>query len=212
MSDIPSPTRGQFPVRRSAFLLALVLGAGLVSFQVFRRLWPKPVPPIEATVAQLVKRDGRMFLTNESMPFTGALLERFPNGALKSRSQLVAGLLEGLSEGWHTNGQMEVREHFKAGVSHGLRRKWNPQGALLSESQIQEGQHHGTFRRWHENGRLAEAVEMKHGQPEGISLSYYPSGCLKARTQMQNGKVVEQKFWNDGEMTPALAAKEMKSP
>lgn len=212
MSGVPSATIGWLRARRAAFALALVVAAGLIGFQVLRRLSPKPLPAPEATAEQLVKREGRMYRTNQSEPFTGALVERFPNGAMKSRSLLVAGLLEGVSEGWYTNGQMQVREYFKAGVSHGLRAKWYPHGALLSESSIQEGEHHGTFRRWHENGRLAEAVEMKHGQPDGISLSYYPSGCLKARTQMQNGKVVEQKFWNDGEMPPAVAAKANSPP
>lgn len=212
MSGVPSATIGWLRARHSAFLLAIVFVAGLVGFLVLGRHWSRPLSANQATVAELVKRDGRMYRTNQSEPFTGALIERFPKGELKSRSMLVSGRLEGVSEGWYTNGQMEVREFFKAGISDGLRTKWYSQGALQSESQIKEGQHHGTFRRWDENGSLAEAVEMKHGQPDGISLSYYPSGCLKARTQMQNGKVVEQKFWNDGEMSPAIAAKEKQSP
>ena len=212
MSGVPIPTSGWLRARRAAGLLALAAIGGLIGFQVFRLRSPKPSPVPEASAGQLVLRQGRMYRRNQSEPFTGALVERYPNGTLKSRSRLVAGFMDGISEGWYTNGQMEVREHFQAGVSHGLRTKWYEQGKLLSETTIREGEHDGTFRRWHENGQLAEAVEMKQGHPEGVSSAYYPSGHLKARAQIQNGQLVEQKFWKDGELPPASAAKGTNRP
>ena len=212
MSGVPNATSGWLRARRAAGLPALVAVAGLIGFQVLRLRSPKPAPVLEATTEQLILRQGRMYRTNQAEPFTGALVERYPGGVLKSRSRLVAGLLEGISEGWHTNGQIAVREHFKAGVAHGLRTKWYEQGKLLSETTIREGEHDGTFRRWHENGQLAEAVEMKQGHPEGVSSAYYPSGCLKARTRIQDGQLVEQKFWKDGASPPPSVAKGTNHP
>jgi len=29
--------------------------------------------------------------------------------------------------------------------------------------------------------------------------SYYPSGSLKAQARLTNGKLIQQKFWTDGE-------------
>ena len=184
--------------------MAVALAAGLVCFHLLRPRSPSALR--EADRDDLVLGDGRLYRKGESAPFTGALVERYPSGILKSRSLLLGGLLDGISEGWHTNGQIQVREYFKRGVSHGLRTKWYEQGALMSETMIRDGEHHGTFRRWHENGQLAETVEMKQGHPDGISSAYYPSGFLKARAHLNNGKVIEQKFWNDGELQAAAPA------
>jgi hypothetical protein len=39
------------------------------------------------------------------------------------------------------------------------------------------------------------------GQPYGLSKAWFPSGFQKSQVTLQLGKVVEQKFWNDGEQT-----------
>jgi antitoxin component YwqK of YwqJK toxin-antitoxin module len=183
-----------------------------VAFLIFYFRPPSAPAGREATFDELVRREERLYRKNEDRPFTGLLVERYPNGSVKSRSVIVDGLLNGTSEGWYTNGQVEVREYFKAGISDGLRSKWHPNGSRLSETTIRDGQHDGTFRRWHENGQLAEEVEMKRGQPDGIMVAYYPSGFLKARTRMQNGQPVEQKFWSESESQPAPAAERNSSP
>jgi hypothetical protein len=212
MSSVSRATTGRSQNWRAGACLAGLLVLGLIAFQTTRSR-PHPATPVnEATAMQLIRHGTRFYRTNENQPFDGSLVERYPGGALKSRSRLIDGLLNGISEGWYTNGQVEVVENFKAGVSEGKRSKWYPNGTLLSETTIHAGEHDGTFRRWHENGQLAEQVEMKHGQPDGLSLAYYPSGNLKARTRMENGKLVEQKFWNDGAASPDSAKAETHSP
>jgi antitoxin component YwqK of YwqJK toxin-antitoxin module len=126
-------------------------------------------------------------------------IERYPDGRIKSRSAVSNGVLEGLSEGWHTNGVKQVEEYFHAGVSHGRRVKWYESGRKCSEAAIVNGKIEGVFRRWHENGVLAEEIPMANNRPEGLSRAYYPSGCLKAEATLRDGKVVAQQFWKDGE-------------
>ena len=86
-----------------------------------------------------------------------------------------------------------------AGASHGLRIKWHLNGQKLSEVTIVGGKLHGTFRSWHENGTPAEEVELTDGQPDGFSRAYFPSGFLKSQVTLRNGKVVDQRFYKDGE-------------
>jgi antitoxin component YwqK of YwqJK toxin-antitoxin module len=59
---------------------------------------------------------------------------------------------------------------------------------------------------WTEAGSLAEQIEFAGGQPHGLSLAYYPSGFLKARLSMEQGKVLEKKFWPDGEQKDPIVA------
>jgi antitoxin component YwqK of YwqJK toxin-antitoxin module len=155
--------------------------------------------PLEVPRAGLESKGGRLYLIGQPKPFSGLMVDFYPDGKKRSRSGISNGLLNGISEGWHTNGQLEVREQFREGLSHGLRTKWYPTGAKLSEAMISAGKLHGTFRRWHENGKLAEQIEMRDGSAEGLSLAYYPSGYLKAQVRLVAGKPVEQKHWTDGE-------------
>ena len=152
----------------------------------------------ERARSELQLRDERLF--EGDRPFTGIVIERYSDGVLKSRSTVSNGLLEGLSEGWHTNGVLQVSEHFVHGVSDGLRTKFYPDGKKLSEASILNGEIDGIYNRWYENGQLAERVHLSHGVADGESLAFHPDGSLKARVRLDHGQVVEQHFWEPGEM------------
>ena len=182
--------------------LALALGAGLVTFVVFRN-HPNSSDLSGQTThrTNLVLQAGRWQIRGQTNAFTGLLLDTYDEGNRKSLSAVSNGLLQGLSRGWHTNGQQQVEEHFVAGISHGLRTKWHSNGQKLSEVNIVEGKLHGTFRRWDEQGFLTEEIEMKDGQPDGMSRAFYPSGSLKIEARLQQGQVIETHQWQDGEKT-----------
>lgn len=185
--------------------VGIVLSAVVAGVFLF---WKKPAALPEVLSTELARRDGLLYHGDQTQPFTGVMLEKYSAGGVKSRSMVQGGVLDGLSEGWHTNGQIQVRESFKRGVSHGLREKWFENGVKSSESSIVDGKHHGVFRRWHENGVLAEEVNMRQGEPDGLSRAFYPSGYLKVQATMKNGQAVETKSWADGELkeSPALAS------
>ena len=176
-------------------LAVVAVVAGVIQMLESRR------PPLvrEAARGELILRENRLYRRGEAQPFSGAMVEHYPNRNLQSRSLIVNGVLHGLSEGWHTNGQIQVREFFREGGSHGLRTKWHPNGTNLSEVRVVNGKLDGVFLRWHENGALAERVPMRAGQPDGTSESFYPSGFLKARATLREGRLVAQQHWPDGE-------------
>lgn len=178
-------------------LVLLALGAGLLG-ACSQPEAPAPLPEVPRVA--LVLKDGKLHRPNQSVPFTGLIVERYPGGALHSRTSVSNGVLHGLSEGWFTNGVLQVREPFVAGKSHGTRIKWHPNGTKLSEAQIADGKLNGTFRRWDESGALAEQVELRDDQPDGISEAYYSSGSLKTRVEMRAGQVVKRETFQDGEV------------
>lgn len=118
---------------------------------------------------------------------------------MKSRSSVSNGLLQGLSQGWHTNGLLQVEETYVAGISHGLRSKWHPDGRLQSEAPVVGGRVHGFFQRWDEQGALVEEIEMRDDQPEGISRAYHPDGSVRIEVRMKAGRVVTTQSWPVGE-------------
>lgn len=189
-------------VRRILLLaLSVALVGGLSGFFLARRASSRhqPLPPTGVPLVELVLREGRMYHGDAPVPFTGMAFESYPDGLLQSRSSFVDGLLNGVSEGFFTSGALQIREHFTNGISHGLRTRWFASGTRLSEAQIDQGRIVGVFRRWHENGALAEEVPMSNDLPEGISRAFYPDGRLKAEVRLEHGKVVEQRFWKEGE-------------
>jgi len=157
---------------------------------------PRPAPTVE--LAEVVRLDGRLVPRHATnRPFSGWLIERYAAGMLKSRSQVRAGLLEGLSEGWYTNGTLQIREHFAAGVAEGTVTKWHPDGTKLSEGVARAGRLDGVFRRWHANGVLAEEVTLRAGQPQGTSRAWFPSGSPKAEVVLEQGRVISEQRWPD---------------
>jgi len=201
---LPKPRSGAVQTRTLLVLLLLAAVAGLL-FVLLNRSGPpasrltKPAGPPELDRTKLVLTEGRLRVKDSAAPFTGFMLEHYPDGAMRSRSAVSNGILQGLSQGWFTNGQLQVTENCKEGVSDGLRTKWYASGAKQSEAGIVSGKSQGMFRKWHENGALSEQVEFVADQPQGVSLAYYPSGYFKARVIMKDGKPVEQTFWKDGE-------------
>ena len=204
MQTKPSFKSGAVRTRTLVAVVILAAVTGLVVF-LFSRPAPKtprvetPAPPAELSRTNLVLVEGRLRQTGDTNSFSGFLVEHYADGALRSRSVISNGVLNGLSQGWFTNAQLQISEQFKDAVSHGLRTKWYPGGAKQSEASIVDGKLNGTFRKWHENGMLSEQVEFVDDQPKGASLSWFPSGYLKARVVMKDGKPVEQEFWKDGE-------------
>ena len=181
--------------------VAVLFAAALVTVLFLRPTKNAPhaeAPALELSQTNLVFEGGRWRQPGSTNPFTGLMLEHYADGTLRSRSAVVNGLLNGLSEGFYTNTARQVAEYFKDSVSHGLRTKWYPDGARQSEAHIADGKLHGTFRKWHENGILSERAKFVGGQPEGVSLAYFPSGEKKARVVMRNGKPVEREFWKEG--------------
>ena len=157
-----------------------------------RHATPPPVaePPAEVSRDQLRLVDGRWWRAGDAAPFTGVMVERYPEGALRTRSEILEGKLDGVCEGWTPEGALEVRESFRAGVSHGLRTRWYAHGVRRSEATVVDGRMDGVFVSYHPDGSLAESVPMKEGLPHGVSRAYHPDGRLKAEVELDRGQVV----------------------
>ena len=193
----------------------LVLG---VFMSAFVALWlrsrqpapaPAAPPPPEAHITNLLRGALGWGWVGRTDLFTGSLIDTYVDGLLKSRSIVSNGVLQGLSQGWHTNGMLQVEETYRTGVSHGLRSKWHPDGHLLSEAPIEEGRIQGVFQRWEEQGLLIEEIEMGNGQPDGLARSYHLDGSIQTEARMREGQVVKKESWGPGEMIrPTLAPRD----
>lgn len=155
--------------------------------------------PVERELSDLLKIDGFLITKGDSNRYSGWVVQSYKDGGQKSRTEVLDGLLHGVSEGYYTNGHIQVREFFTNGVSHGVRTKWRIDGSRASEGTLAGGEFNGVFRRWYENGKMYQRVEMSNGAPNGVSRGWYPSGFLQTQVQMSNGKIISREEWKDGE-------------
>ena len=208
MTTSNSQAREARPWKRAILSVGALLLIVLAVVVVFQSR-SKPVL-VEVERSNLESREGKLYLKGEEQLFSGIMTEKHPGGTVLSRSEVRDGVLHGLSQGFHTNGQVQVAEQFEAGVSHGLRKKWRIDGSKESEAEIVHGKLHGMFRRYHPNGEIAEEARMIEGEADGESKAFYPSGYLKAMARLEGGKVLEQKFWKDGELKGADEVQETR--
>jgi len=95
----------------------LILAA--LALAILGAVWPKRAPrhesegPREVLRSELILRAGHLCRAGDSNAFSGLMIERYSDGALRSRSMICEGLLHGVSEGWFTNRQLQVTEYFK---------------------------------------------------------------------------------------------------
>lgn len=202
-------------VRLTVVLALALFVAGVALYAAWRAGSPVAMKPVaqpevrqELPMTALAKRDGKLFAEGSSAPYRGFMIDRYEDGALKSRSAVSNGQLHGVSEGYFTNGQVQVREEFVAGVQEGMRTTWHANGRKRSEGQVVAGLNEGVYRLWHEDGTLEAEAEFRQGKPHGRSVAWYPSGWLKAEAMMEMGNVKERHTYDDRQRRePGLLAR-----
>ncbi len=183
---IDSPASTQRRLLGVGILCLLVL---LVGAQFF---WSRAVVVtvsklVELSLTNAVQKNGRFFASDGVVPFSGILVDYYPSGALRSRTSIQEGRIDGLSRGFYENGQLQIEERFRAGVSHGLRTKWRADGSKLSAGKIVNGVFDGKFVKWHPNGTISQEISMKEGQAHGVSKSWDEEGGLLSEVSMTQG-------------------------
>ena len=85
------------------------------------------------------ERDGVVYLTNNTKPFTGKNLCKFENGQIKLKQKYKNGKLDGKDREWHDNGQIKRERNFKDGDWNGKWVEWDENGQKEDERNFQNG-------------------------------------------------------------------------
>jgi antitoxin component YwqK of YwqJK toxin-antitoxin module len=142
---------------------------------------------IELADSSISNRQGVLFYHEK--PFTGIVLDKYPNNHLALKNVFLNGLLEGKQEKYYPDGsKMEIRfykENRKSGEHHG----WWENGQMKFEYFIENDIPIGTHREWYQNGQLYSLSNYNHeGQPEGEQKMWFESGQMKANYVIKDGR------------------------
>ena len=89
---------------------------------------------------QLQERNGIAYEVNATEPYTGVVVELFPDGQKEREIHIVNGKQHGLETVWYENGQKRMELNFVNGELNGLATKWYKNGQKRSEANAVNGQ------------------------------------------------------------------------
>ena len=102
----------------------------------------------------VIKKNGRLYrkgLLDE--PFTGTVVESFPDGSISLETSYYRGLPHGQQNRKFPSGNPALQANFDQGVLVGVKSRWWPSGFLREEAYWSEGKYIGR-RLWDRTGRL----------------------------------------------------------
>ena len=87
-------------------------------------------------------------------PFTGTLIERFPNGVVFQESNYLNGQRSGPTFEYGFTGAIRAWWHFREGKKDGRQVGWYIEGPRRFEYRYRAGVYHGVQTDWHMSGQI----------------------------------------------------------
>ena len=122
-------------MKKTLIILVLFLFPILISFNSYGGSSDKTV--CVETDAQ--KRNGIIYLPNETKPFTGNNLCKYENGQIKSEGNYKDGKPDGKVIDWYENGQIEAEGNYKDGKLDGKVTYWHENGKIKGKVTFKDG-------------------------------------------------------------------------
>jgi hypothetical protein len=102
-------------------------------------------------------------LTYQSHPFSGILVERFPDGGRYKETHYLNGFKDGSEKQYALNGRVVREGNFIHGKREGLETAWFSEGPKKFEYHFKNGVLDGSQTQWHISGALFRQELYKDG-------------------------------------------------
>lgn len=103
-------------------------------------------------------------------------IERYGNGAVSRRVQIVDGKKEGKMTDYYNDGKLMAERWFKNGMQEGNTTIWYPSGKIKEVQFYKEGKQFGGDTIWYENGRVQFTTFFENDKKEGYLRKWDPDG------------------------------------
>jgi len=145
---------------------------------------------VEKAKTEVIKKDGQNITTFNGKPYTGYLVESYPNGKPKTWMTMKDGLANGSWQEWLENGNLRYNAYWKAGKGHGLWQYFHDNGILRYEESYIEDVPNGISRSYYNSGHLENDYFWLNGKKQGVWSYYSETGILLKREVYENGQLV----------------------
>ena len=134
--------------------------------------------------------DGVLLKIYKNKPFSGIIIEKFPNGKSKSWISMNNGLASGLWQEWYENGKLKFNGHWLNGKAHGLWEYYHENGVLRQEEFYDLETPIGIFRDYYNNGQVKLQSSWLNGKKHGIWKYYSENGILTKTEYFENNDLI----------------------
>jgi len=98
-------------------------------------------------------------------------------GIVKTASDFINGILNGIHFEFNDRGQVEVKAYFVNGVVDGPRYKYRF-GKIIEDAFYANGKLEGNYKQYHNNGKLQQESEFKNGERNGKATYFDDKGVM----------------------------------
>ena len=116
---------------------------------------------------------GLMYEVNSDDPFTGKVVEYWPNGEKKTEGEVLNGMLHGKVVYWYEDGQ-----------------KYN-------ETEYRDNKPHGKETGWYKTGQKEGVGYYRDGKVEGKTIMWYKSGQKRKEKEFHNSELISEQCWDE---------------
>lgn len=76
----------------------------------------------------------------ERIPYTGMVVEKFPDGTPRAEASFIKGRKDGMERYWHANGKLKEESHWFDGQPDGIMQTWKEEGEVQRIVRFKRGE------------------------------------------------------------------------
>lgn len=120
-------------------------------------------------------------------------IERFADGSVKSRVQIVNGKKEGLMIDYYQDGKVWGERLFQNDLQTGRTVFYYPEGRIKEVQYYVEGKRQGGDTIWYQDGHIQFIVQLENDKKNGYMRKWSPEGVLVYEARFEMDTLVEVK-------------------
>lgn len=117
-----------------------------------------------ATTKLMDKRDGKWFLKDSNMPYTGKFIDYFFNGKIQGQGILNNGVIDGVRTVYYLNGNKRYFYTYKNGVENGDSEEYFLNGRLKQKGSFADSKQIGVWQRFYSTGEIKDQTTFVNGK------------------------------------------------
>ena len=86
------------------------------------------------------KKTGLWHFDVERIPYTGMVVEKFPDGSPRAEASFLKGRKDGMERFWYKNGILKEESHWFDGLAEGIMSTWTEEGASKRIIKFKKGE------------------------------------------------------------------------
>lgn len=177
-------------IRIHIILLSIILfGCNDISRPIAKGMVSAEDKVIQVIKSEVELRPNEGLIYHGDQPFTGRVINTFPNGLTSGAFDYHAGKKVGYHRKWFSNGEMAFEAKWVNGMLDGVSRSWWRNGNQRSEAYHVSGRLHGPQLQWYKSGAKFKERNMNMGVEEGMQRTWRENGKVYNNYEAKNGRI-----------------------